>query len=138
MGMKRKHTERMHKRSESSVSEYGQNKIVYVSGRTGCDHFLLNTNHSSRILSRAPRYSHCLKYQCRGPHKNHCQESPAASLLHKETEESSSIQWTLNRTALDSKNFTSVIEIYTTHCISKATGIVDNPTHPTHTLSTLL
>ncbi|KAK3545314.1 hypothetical protein QTP70_003669, partial [Hemibagrus guttatus] len=32
----------------------------------------------------------------------------------------------------------SIMDIYSTHCIRKANSIVDDPTHPSHTLFTLL
>ncbi|KAK3556678.1 hypothetical protein QTP70_013059 [Hemibagrus guttatus] len=32
----------------------------------------------------------------------------------------------------------SITDIYSTHCIRKANSIVDDPTHPSHTLFTLL
>ncbi|KAK3514112.1 hypothetical protein QTP70_005113 [Hemibagrus guttatus] len=35
-------------------------------------------------------------------------------------------------------SFPSIMDMYTTRCIRKANSIVDNPTHPSHTLFTLL
>ncbi|KAK3516230.1 hypothetical protein QTP70_006379 [Hemibagrus guttatus] len=35
-------------------------------------------------------------------------------------------------------SFPSITDIYATHCIRKANSIVDDPTHPSHTLFTLL
>ncbi|KAK3549098.1 hypothetical protein QTP70_031891, partial [Hemibagrus guttatus] len=35
-------------------------------------------------------------------------------------------------------SFPSIMDMYTTGCIHKANSIVDNPTHPSHTLFTLL
>ncbi|KAK3533854.1 hypothetical protein QTP70_032966, partial [Hemibagrus guttatus] len=32
----------------------------------------------------------------------------------------------------------SITDMYTTHCIRKANSIVDDPTHPSHTIFTLL
>ncbi|KAK3505961.1 hypothetical protein QTP70_018982 [Hemibagrus guttatus] len=107
-------------------------------------------------------------------HKLHQQESPAASLLPVEAEESPSpspiltvfyrgtiksilssciTAWFGNCTVsyrqtvqrivrttekIIGVSLTSITDMYTTRCICKANSIVDDPTHPSYTLFTLL
>ncbi|KAK3563541.1 hypothetical protein QTP86_030952, partial [Hemibagrus guttatus] len=75
---------------------------------------------------------------------SHHQEIPVVPLLPAEAEESPSTSihpdHRIVRTAekIIGVPLPSITDIYTTRCIRKANSIVDDPTHPSHTLFTLL
>ncbi|KAK3523598.1 hypothetical protein QTP70_002716 [Hemibagrus guttatus] len=72
----------------------------------------------------------------------HHQESPAVSLLSAKAEEGSDCKnlQRILRTAekIIGVSLPTITDIYSTCCIRKANSIVNDPTHPSHTLFTLL